>query len=68
MTGLARAGLIGRSLYEFDVLNQAERREVAKQRLQEGRTIPQMEAELPLPDGQTKLVILAGQPIEIGDD
>jgi PAS domain S-box-containing protein len=27
-----------------------------------------MEAELPMPDGHTKLVILAGQPIEIGDD
>lgn len=27
-----------------------------------------MEAELPVPDGRTKLVILAGQPIETGDD
>jgi PAS domain S-box-containing protein len=68
MTGQARTGVVGRSLYEFDILNDAERLDLAKQRLKEGRTIPQMEAELPLPDGQTKLVILAGQPIEVGDD
>jgi PAS domain S-box-containing protein len=68
MTGQARTGVIGRNLYEFDILNQADRLELARQRLKEGRTIPQMEAELPLPDGNMKLVILAGQPIEIGDD
>jgi PAS domain S-box-containing protein len=68
MTGYAAQAIAGRSLYEIDVLNKAERVEFARQRLAEGRTIPQMEAELPLPDGQTKLVIVAGQPIEVGDD
>jgi PAS domain S-box-containing protein len=68
MSGYTRTGVIGRSLYEFNVLNEAERLDLAKQRLAEGKTIPQMEAELPVPDGRTKLVILAGQPIEIGDD
>ncbi|MCC2978009.1 PAS domain S-box protein [Sphingomonas sp. PL-96] len=68
MTGYGRTAVIGRSLYELDVLNEAERVEFARQRLLEGKTIPQMEAELPLPDGHTKLVILAGQPIEISDD
>ena len=68
MTGHGRTGVIGRSLYEFDIFNEAERRDLAKQRLSEGKTIPQMEAELPVPEGNSKLVILAGQPIEIGDD
>lgn len=68
MTGQARTGVVGRSLYEFDILNGAEKLDLARQRLTDGKTIPQMEAELPLPDGHTKLVILAGQPIEIGDD
>jgi PAS domain S-box-containing protein len=68
MTGYGQTALIGRSLYELDVLNEAARVEFARQRLLEGKTIPQMEAELPLPDGHTKLVILAGQPIEISDD
>jgi len=68
MTGYARTDVVGRSLYDLDVFNGAERISIAKQRLAEGRTIPQMEAELPIPGGHTKLVILAGQPIEIGDD
>jgi len=68
MTGYAAQAVAGQSLYELDVLNKAERMEFARQRLAEGRTIPQMEAELPMPDGQTKLVIVAGQPIEVGDD
>jgi PAS domain S-box-containing protein len=68
MTGYARTAIVGRSMYEIDVLNGAQRLDLAKQRLMDGKTIPQMEAELPLPDRHTKLVILAGQPIEIGDD
>jgi PAS domain S-box-containing protein len=68
MTGYVRTAIIGRSLYDLDVLRGAERLEVAKGLLAAGKTIPQMEAELQLPDGQTKLVIVAGQPIEIGDD
>jgi PAS domain S-box-containing protein len=68
MTGYARTAIVGRSLYELDILRGAERLEVAKDLLAAGETIPQMEAELQLPDGQSKLVIVAGQPIEIGDD
>jgi PAS domain S-box-containing protein len=68
MTGYGRTGVVGRSLYELDILNGAERVDFGRQRLAEGKTIPQMEAELPVPDGRTRLVILAGQPIEIGDD
>jgi PAS domain S-box-containing protein len=68
MTGYGPTGVIGRNLYDLDILGGAERADIAKQRLADGRTIPQMEAELPIPDGHTKLVILAGQPIEIGDD
>ena len=68
MMGQARSAIVGRSLYEFDILGGAERADYARQRLVAGETIPQMEAELPMPDGQSKLVILAGQPIEIGDD
>ncbi|MBM3929136.1 MAG: PAS domain S-box protein, partial [Sphingomonadales bacterium] len=45
-----------------------ERRDLAKERLAAGRTIPQMEAELDLPGGGTKLVIVAGQPIDMGDE
>lgn len=67
MTGHQRDQVLCKTVYDIDVLREAERRDLAKERLAEGRTIPQMEAELELPGGGTKLVIVAGQPIEMGD-
>jgi len=68
MTGFVRAEVLGCSTYELDVLNEAERRDEAIRLLEEGRTIPQMEATLRLRNGDAKLVVVAGQPIEIGDE
>ncbi len=68
MTGYHRDALIGRSLHEIDVLNGAEKRDLAIRRLHAGETIPQMEGCLILPDGRDKMVLLGGQPIEIGDE
>ena len=68
LTGFADQDLLGRSLYDVDILAHADRRPLAVERLQEGRTIPQMEAALPTASGVRHRVILAGQPIEIGDD
>ena len=45
-----------------------EKRDLGKQRLADWATVPQMEACLQLPEGESKLVIVAGQPIEIGDE
>ena len=67
LTGLLRDALIGRSLHDFDVLQGAEKRDLAVRRLHAGETIPQMEGRLLLPDGREKTVLLGGQPIEIGD-
>jgi PAS domain S-box-containing protein len=68
MTGYSREEIIGRSTYELDVLEGAEKKEEAIAGFNEGRTIPQMEATLRLPDGGVKFVIVAGQPIEVGED
>ena len=68
MTGYGRDEAIGRSVQELDVLEHAEKPEQAATLLQEGRTIPQMEACIRVPDGSNKSVIVAGQPIEIGDE
>ncbi|MBW4024728.1 MAG: helix-turn-helix transcriptional regulator [Proteobacteria bacterium] len=68
MTGFDREAVLGRSVYEVDVMEGADRRDVGIERLTEGRTIPQMEATLRLPQGGTKTVIVAGQPIEIGEE
>ncbi len=68
MTGYARDDVIGRSVYELDVFEGAEARKAAIEKLGEGVTIPQMQAELSLPAGGSKLVIVAGQPIEVGEE
>ncbi|NUU36500.1 helix-turn-helix transcriptional regulator [Pseudomonas sp. C2B4] len=68
MTGYARDQVIGSSTYELDVLDQAENKDLAKQRLREGATIPQMQAELRMADGDYKQVIVAGQPLELNDE
>ncbi|MES2339995.1 MAG: PAS domain S-box protein [Pseudomonadota bacterium] len=67
MTGHQRDQVLCKTVYDIDVLRAADKRDLAKERLAEGRTIPQMEAELELPGGGTKLVIVAGQPIDMGD-
>ena len=68
LTGFERDQLIGRSIHEFDVLAGAERRPLAVERLHAWQTIPQMEGCLSLPDGSERVVLLGGQPIEIGDE
>ncbi|WP_339428077.1 MULTISPECIES: helix-turn-helix transcriptional regulator [unclassified Pseudomonas] len=68
MTGYNRDQVIGKSVYELDVLEQAERKGLAIQRLGDGATIPQMQAELRLPEGGSKLVIVAGQPLDMNEE
>ena len=68
MTGYEREAVLGRSVYEVDVMHGADRRDLGIERLTEGRTIPQMEAMLKLPQGGTKCAVVAGQPIEIGEE
>lgn len=65
LTGFAREEVLGRTVYEVDVLREAERRDRAMARLHEGRTIPQMEACLRVPVDAEKHVIVAGHPIEM---
>ena len=68
MTGYAREDVLGRTTYEIDLFHEAKGRATAIERLSEGRTVPQMEACLPLPDGSTKFVIVAGQPIDMNEE
>lgn len=68
MTGYARDQVIGASTYELDILERAERKDLAIQRLRDVATIPQMQAELRLPDGGSKQVIVAGQPLVLNDE
>ena len=68
MTGFRKDELLGRTTYEIDLFKEAERRQLAIERLSGGETIPQMEARIDLPSGGSKWVIVAGQPLEVGDE
>ena len=67
MTGYSRDAVIGRSVYEIDVLEDAPNREHAIERLNGWTTIPQTESLLRLPAGGRKPVIVAGQPIDLNE-
>ena len=67
LCGCPRDAIEGKHLRDMDILAHAERHAYVAERLAAGETIPQVEAELPLPDGSTRFVILAGQPIEVAE-
>jgi PAS domain S-box-containing protein len=67
LSGWSRDDIIGHSIYDLDILDGAEAKDQAKSLLKKGRTIPQMEAELPVPSG-SKLVLLAGHPAEMNNE
>ena len=67
LCGCSRDAIEGHHLRDFDILAHVERGAYVAERLAAGDTISQVEAELPLPDGSRKLVILAGQPIEVSE-
>ena len=67
LCGCPRDAIEGKHLRDFDILGRTDRNAHVAERLAAGATIPQVEAQLPLPEGSTHLVILAGQPIEVSD-
>ncbi|MDB5714477.1 MAG: helix-turn-helix transcriptional regulator [Sphingomonadales bacterium] len=68
LSGHRRGDIIGKTLFDFDFLVEVERKDFVKQRVLAGEVVPQLEAELPLADGDQKLVVLAGQPIEVANE
>ncbi len=68
MTGYERDQVIDRRFRDLDVLENAENREEAIRGLRGWITIPQQEAVIKRVDGKRKFVIVAGQPIEIGEE
>ena len=68
LTGYKDDALIGKTLIQIDLLGRVENKSEVIEQLTGGHTITQVEAEIPVADGSWRLVILAGQPIEIGDD
>lgn len=68
MTGYERSVVLDATMYEIDVLDGADDRDGAVAALRGGQSISQREAQLRLPGGERKWVIVAGQPIEVGEE
>ncbi|MDB5701373.1 MAG: helix-turn-helix transcriptional regulator [Sphingomonadales bacterium] len=68
LSGHARGEIVGKTLFDFDFLADVGRKDFVKQCVVAGEVVPQLEAELPLADGNQKLVVLAGQPIEVANE
>ena len=68
MTGLGRDEVVGHSIYELDILRDVDDRSEALAKLTQGETIAQSEATLLLPDGSSKGVIVAGQPLDLSNE
>lgn len=64
MTGYRREDVLGRSVYELDILAGADGKSQAIANLHAGSTITQKESTVSLPDGSYKHVIVAGQPLD----
>ena len=58
---------LGRSAYQCDLLGDAAQHEIAKRHLIEGRTISPMGAMLAVPHGESRPVVIAGQPVMLAD-
>lgn len=68
LSGYNHDELVGRNLFEVDLLANVTGNSCVKERVAAGEVVPQLEVELPLANGDSKLVILAGQPIEVAND
>ncbi len=69
LTGFAEDRLCGRALFELDLLGGLADAAGVRRLIAEGRVVPQAEAELLTADGARRLVLFAGQPIDVtGED
>lgn len=68
MTSYAKEDVIGKTVDDIGLFANCDSGEDALAKLAEGRLIRQREALIPLPDGGDRLVIIAGEPIAVGEE
>ncbi|RYY10257.1 MAG: PAS domain S-box protein, partial [Alphaproteobacteria bacterium] len=67
LTGFEPDQLVGRKLFSLDLLDGLPHQSVIRERLEAGEVVPQTEAELLTATGVRRLVLFAGQPIDVTD-
>lgn len=69
MTGFAEGALDGKTLFGLDLFGSLADPGDFKRRIEAGTIVPQSDAELRVADGSRRLVLFAGQPIDVtGED
>ncbi|UUL83274.1 helix-turn-helix transcriptional regulator [Sphingomonas qomolangmaensis] len=69
LTGFTPEALTGKSLFGLDLLANLADPVAVRRRIEEGEIVAQAEAELRVADGSRRLVLFAGQPIDVtGED
>ncbi len=68
MTTYAKDDIIGKTIEEMRLFANCDTGEDALAKLAEGRLIRQRETLIPLPGGGDRLVIIAGEPIAVGEE
>ncbi|MEG8040158.1 PAS domain S-box protein [Sphingomonas sp. LR60] len=65
LTAFEEDDLLGRSLFGLDLIDGLPDRARVQRQIEQGEVIPQTEAELLVADGSRRLVLFAGQPIDV---
>ena len=68
LTGFDPDQVVGRSLFHLDLLGGLPDRSAVRQQMEAGEVISQAYAELLAADGSRRLVLFAGQPIDVTDE
>ncbi|MBW8911442.1 MAG: PAS domain S-box protein, partial [Sphingomonas sp.] len=69
LTGFAPDRLIGKTLFGLDLLQDVDDVSAFRRSIEAGEVVPQAEARLLVADGSRRLVLFAGQPVDVtGED
>ncbi|KQN80017.1 PAS domain S-box protein [Sphingomonas sp. Leaf62] len=68
LTGFLQEQLAGKSLFGLDLLGGLADPTATRARIEQGRVLPQSDAELLVADGTRRLVVFAGQPIDVTEE
>jgi PAS domain S-box-containing protein len=68
LTGFSQDQLAGKSLFGLDLLGALQDPNGVRHRIENGEVMPQAEAELLVADGSRRLVLFAGQPIDVTEE
>ncbi|MHA6724230.1 PAS domain S-box protein [Sphingomonas sp. RS2018] len=68
LTGFPPEQLVGKNLFALDLLRGVADPDTTRHSLEAGDVVAQSEAELRVADGGRRLVVFAGQPVDVTDD